>query len=118
MKPKVGDWATAILAEPLNPLNSHTHTNLQSLRKPALHQNYPNPFNSIATIQFHLPMAQSVNIEIFNLLGKELANFQWDVLPAGPYPINWQPGSLPSGIYHYRLITRNQSWVRSCILLK
>ena len=38
-----------------------------------LAQNYPNPFNPSTTIQFGVPRASEVTIEIYNVLGRKVA---------------------------------------------
>lgn len=74
----------------------------------ALSQNYPNPFNPYTTINFSLPVASSVRLTIYNLLG-EVVNVLLDKeFQSGNYNIVWNADDrfgkkVSSGVYFYEL---------------
>ncbi|MFO8029254.1 MAG: T9SS type A sorting domain-containing protein [Cyclonatronaceae bacterium] len=68
-----------------------------------LSQNYPNPFNPSTTIEFTLPQAETVRLEVFNSIGKRVALLIDKQLPAGSHSISFDASDLPSGIYIYRI---------------
>jgi len=83
-----------------------------------LYRNYPNPFNPSTTIEFDVPAGDqnthTVNIVVFNLLGKMVDKIFTGTLPAGNYRISWTAQSrngqpLPSGIYFVALYSTNYS---------
>jgi hypothetical protein len=73
----------------------------------ALHQNYPNPFNPATTIPFDLPQSGTVSIQVFNVLGQQVATVVNQVLPAGFHRVTWNGSNLSSGLYFYRIIVHN-----------
>lgn len=60
---------------------------------------YPNPVLSITTIVFQMPGPGDARIEIHNMAGQLVGVVVNGYKPAGPGPVRWDPGSLPSGIY-------------------
>ncbi len=72
----------------------------------ALSQNYPNPFNPATSISFDLPKQSSVVLKIFDVLGREVATLVNAELAAGKYTKTWNATSFTSGVYFYRLDTR------------
>jgi hypothetical protein len=86
--------------------------------KYALHQNYPNPFNPATRISFSIPKQEFVTLKVYNSLGKEIETLVNKKLNAGNYDINFNAGSLPSGVYFYRLITESYSETKKMIILK
>jgi hypothetical protein len=68
----------------------------------ALNQNYPNPFNPTTTLSFALPSASDYILTIYNVNGQEVAAFSGKG-EAGTRTIEWNAGSLASGIYLYKL---------------
>ncbi|MBK7631732.1 MAG: CotH kinase family protein [Ignavibacteriales bacterium] len=83
-----------------------------------LDQNYPNPFNPTTTISFQLPVSSQVTLKIYDLLGKEIVTLVDEMKNAGSYQFNFDASQLASGMYFYRLDTKNFSQVRKMILLK
>lgn len=84
----------------------------------ALGQNYPNPFNPSTTIEFALPSAGRVKLEVFNVLG-QLVNAPVDrQMDAGTHQIEFNAEKLPSGIYFYRLSSPFGTETRKMVLLK
>lgn len=84
----------------------------------ALFQNYPNPFNPGTTIPFDLPEAGSVKLQIFNLLGQEVARLVDGRLAAGSYTITWSADNLRAGAYFYRLKANSRIAVKKLLLVK
>ncbi|MCX6134921.1 MAG: T9SS type A sorting domain-containing protein [Ignavibacteriales bacterium] len=68
----------------------------------ALSQNYPNPFNPSTTINYQLPKASNVSLQIFNALGQRVATLAEGNKEAGFHMVQWNAG-VPSGVYFYRL---------------
>lgn len=84
----------------------------------AMSQNYPNPFNPITMIEFALPSAGHVKLEVFNVLGQKTAVLLDQHLTAGVHQAEFDASSSPSGIYFYRLATENKSLTKKMILIK
>lgn len=83
-----------------------------------LMQNYPNPFNPNTSIPFQLPMSVNVTLSVYNALGQEVAVLVDKYLPQGSYQIPFQIGSLPSGVYFYRLKAGSFVQTRQMLILK
>jgi hypothetical protein len=90
----------------------------QLSQKFALDQNYPNPFNPTTIIKYNLRESSRISLKIYNLAGHEIETLINGFLSAGEHEITWQPKSLPSGIYFYRLQAGEFSETKKSILLK
>ncbi len=84
----------------------------------ALRQNYPNPFNPTTTIEFDLPSESHVELRVYDVLGRLVANLAEEVLPAGRYARVLNGTSLASGVYYVRLRAGSFTSTRSLILLR
>ena len=69
----------------------------------ALFQNYPNPFNPNTTISFNLKEQSDVALTIYNMLGQQLAAYNYGTLGAGRYQEEINMDRFTSGVYYYRL---------------
>ncbi len=74
-----------------------------------LFQNYPNPFNPVTKIKFEIPSVgdgrdHSVQIKIYDILGKEISTLVNENLNPGTYEIGWDGSNDPSGVYFYKLV--------------
>jgi hypothetical protein len=65
----------------------------------------PNPFRQSANIDFTLPQAGHVNVEIYGADGRRVQTLVDGDLPAGPHSVPWHVGrTTPSGMYFYRVL--------------
>ena len=84
-----------------------------------LEQNYPNPFNPTTTIRFAVAETQNIRLTIYDILGKEIAiPFNGTADGGKNYEVEFNGENLPSGIYFYRLETKNKVENRKMLLLK
>ncbi|RMD65646.1 T9SS C-terminal target domain-containing protein [Candidatus Parcubacteria bacterium] len=87
-------------------------------------QNYPNPFNPSTQITFVVPQEGRVKLTIYNVLGQQIRTlFDQNVSVPGVQRVVWdgRDGSgqvVPSGLYFYRLESKNTALSRRMILLK
>jgi len=89
---------------------------------------YPNPFtvarNTRTTISWSLSERSSVRIDIFNILGKHVANlYARSSKPAGPATIQWRGidkygQTVPSGVYTAKLTSDGKVDTRQFILIR
>jgi len=84
----------------------------------SLSTNYPNPFNPVTTINFALPERSDVRVEVYDVLGRRVRLLVDNNLSAGTHSVRFDAGTLPSGMYLYRMTAGAFSKVRTMILLK
>ncbi len=89
----------------------------------ALEQNYPNPFNPTTNFNFQIPdvgtrLAVSVQLKIYNTLGKEVATIINQEMNPGSYTIQWDASNIPSGVYYYRMTSGQFSAMKKLLLMK
>ncbi|MDD3559224.1 MAG: T9SS type A sorting domain-containing protein, partial [Melioribacteraceae bacterium] len=78
--------------------------------------NYPNPFNPETTISYSISNSSLVNITVYDLLGRKIAELTNEKKEAGSYEVNFNAENLPSGLYIYKL-TANENIVTKKMLL-
>jgi hypothetical protein len=92
--------------------------NIQLPTEFGLSQNYPNPFNPSTTIEYALPMATHVTLEVFDVIGQKVATLVNDMRPAGYHTESFSGMPLASGLYFYRLSTSETTMLKKMILIK
>jgi len=83
-----------------------------------LFQNYPNPFNVRTTITFILPQSGSVNLSIYDILGRHVQTLLDGWQQIGPHSITFDAMGLASGAYFYRLRAGERIDSKRMLLLK
>lgn len=82
-----------------------------------LEQNYPNPFNPSTRIQYQVSSSLHVSLNVYDVLGNEVAKLVNEYKPAGKYEVDFEAAGLISGIYFYRLQTNSFVETKKMILL-
>lgn len=108
---------TALIEYPvgLQPVNNEIPSSF------SLSQNYPNPFNPSTKIRFNIPANKgngSVQLIVYDVLGKEVATLVNGNYAPGSYEINWDASQFASGIYYYSLITESFKETKKLTLAK
>ncbi|MCP4703637.1 MAG: T9SS type A sorting domain-containing protein [candidate division Zixibacteria bacterium] len=113
-----GDWSTVwnfVAGE-------QTDVNIISLDEIpedfTLKQNYPNPFNPATTLEFALPRASYVTLDIHNILGEKVETLIARPMSAGSYSVTWNASSVPSGIYFYQITAGQFTETKKMTLVK
>ena len=88
-----------------------------------LHQNIPNPFNMETEIQYSLPQTDHITLKIYDLLGQEVRTLVDGKKSAGNHRVTWDGKDknntiVPSGVYVYRIISRNHVEQRKMTVIK
>src|SRR5205085_6178602 len=84
----------------------------------SLSQNYPNPFNPSTVINYNLPKAGNIKLNIYNSLGESVAELVNSSQSAGTHQIEWNAVNFASGVYFYRLETEDLTSEKKMILIK
>jgi len=98
-----------------------------------LFNNYPNPFNPSTAISFSVPSGTRsrspeangqlsavgfVELDVVDLLGREVATLVHERLGAGVYRTAWDAQGMPSGVYFYRLSVGGFVEVKKMMLMR
>ncbi len=69
--------------------------------------NYPNPFNPETVIEYGIPEAAEVTLEVYDIMGR-LMNRETRTLQAGYHFYTWNGKEAASGVYLYRIMMKSQ----------
>jgi GH18 family chitinase len=74
----------------------------------SLEQNYPNPFNPETKIQYSLSENANVQLRVYDIMGREVAELTNEEQKAGYYERTFKSMNLSSGVYFYRVTAQSQ----------
>jgi len=80
--------------------------------------NYPNPFNNATIIQYAIPEACNISLDVYSSIGEKIVNLSKGYEKAGKYEIHFNASDLPSGVYFYRIQAGNFIETKKMILLR
>lgn len=83
-----------------------------------LSQNFPNPFNPSTNIEYSLPAASDVTLEVFTMQGQKVATLVQGYQSAGQHTVSFNASDLASGMYTYRLTSGSTQIVKMMTLIK
>ena len=83
-----------------------------------LYQNFPNPFNPGTIINYQIPNSGIVTLKVYDILGREIKTLVNELKSRGNYSVNFDAGSLSSGVYFYQLKSGGYSSIKKMVLLK
>jgi hypothetical protein len=83
-----------------------------------LHQNFPNPFNPSTEIRWKIPDVRLVRLNVFDILGREVAVLVNEVKDGGTHSVSFDAGDLPSGVYYCRLVAGASRQTRKMVFIK
>jgi uncharacterized protein (DUF362 family) len=83
-----------------------------------LQQNFPNPVNSSTSIEFVLPRAGRIRLEVFNQHGDIVDVIADGHFVEGSHLAVWRNQNLPSGIYFYRLRFNSFEEIKKLIIVR
>lgn len=109
----ISDMVTGLYVVKFNPAVTSAENESEQPISFHLAQNFPNPFNPSTKIRFSIPVNNTngifqISLKVYDVLGKEVASLLNDNLSAGTYEVEFNAGSLPSGIYVALLKANNQ----------
>jgi hypothetical protein len=112
----------ALSENEINVLYQQTLTSVQSHPGPETFEldltNYPNPFNSSTTIQYSIPVAGKVTINLYNLLGQKQKTLLSENQPSGEYSLRLESTDLNSSTYICTLESSGEKISKKILYLK
>jgi hypothetical protein len=84
----------------------------------SLSQNYPNPFNAITHINFSIHKESMVRLSVFDMHGREIRILTHSKMIPGNYSVEIDAARLSSGLYFYKLESKDKYLTKKFILLK
>lgn len=109
----------ALLYTSMNGIVGISNNGSETPKNIVLSQNFPNPFNPVTRIDYALPKGASVNLIVYDMLGREITRLvNNEFKSAGKYSVEFNGQNLTSGIYFYRLHTGNFMETKRMILIK
>ncbi len=100
-----------------------TITPAETPKSTTLAQNFPNPFNPSTTIKFDLKDKGFVTLKVYNVAGQLVRTLVNGVKDANTYTVTWdgmndRGGAVASGIYFYKMETKDFSQTKKMVMLR
>ena len=88
-----------------------------------LSQNYPNPFNPTTVIEYQIPEAANVSLQVYNVQGQLVKTLTDHHQAAGAHKVVWDGTDMsgrvvPAGVYLYQITANDFTAIRSLVFMK
>ena len=78
----------------------------------------PNPFNPVTAIEYTVMQKCNVVINIFSIKGDLVDSFKINQAPVGSHVVNWNAGTMPSGVYFVHAMIGLDASIKKITLIK
>lgn len=96
------NWAPSKIITISSATTGTDNTNVK-LAPFSLDVNSPNPFRATTDFRFTVGSTTFTTLKVYSLQGTEVATVYSDLAREGSHTVRWNAGSLPAGVYLYRL---------------
>ena len=79
---------------------------------------YPNPFNPITTLELIMPVADYVQVQVYNLLGQSVATLASSYKEVGTHKLTWDATNATSGMYFVKAQFDGYTKIQKIMLIK
>jgi hypothetical protein len=79
---------------------------------------YPNPFNPVTSFSYTIPADGIVELNVYDVSGRVVAQLINGWQNAGSYPVEWDAQELSSGVYIVKLVTAENTTSQKLMLIK
>jgi hypothetical protein len=79
---------------------------------------HPNPFNPSTLISYQLPEASEINLSVYDLSGRKIADLVNGWRDAGIHEVTFDGSNLVSGVYFVRIIGIDSSEILKLVIMK
>ena len=102
---------------------SEDDNNVPEIIKTSLGQNYPNPFNPSTTIAYSIQNDGMIELNIYNIKGQLVKTLVKGDQQTGSYEVVWNgkdnnEKNISSGVYFYKLSTKDETIMKKMLMLK
>jgi hypothetical protein len=81
-------------------------------------QNHPNPWNPTTTIKYQIPIAGTVTLKVYDVLGNEVTTLIRESKEPGRYEVTFDGSDLSSGVYVYQLRVNDYVSTKKMVLMR
>ena len=79
---------------------------------------YPNPFNPVTSFEYTMPEAGMVEVLVYDVSGRMVAELAGGYKSAGTYSVTWNANDLSSGVYMLQMIAGDFVTMQKVMLIK
>ena len=83
-----------------------------------LSEAYPNPFNPVTSFTYSVPVDGNVQLFIYDVNGRVVAELVNSWQSAGTYPVVWDAKELSSGVYVVEIVANDNAVAKKMMLIK
>jgi hypothetical protein len=83
-----------------------------------LSEAYPNPFNPVTNFEYTIEEDGMVNVAVYDISGRMVAELVNGYQSAGSYPVVWDAQEFSSGVYMVNMTAGNYSTIQKVMLIK
>ena len=84
----------------------------------SLFEPFPNPFNPVTSISYELSFISNVNLTVYDMTGRKVAELYKGTNTPGYHTISWNALGHSSGIYYVKMRTGEYISTQKLMLVK